>query len=444
MEILLPQKAAFIIDTLQQAGHEAYAVGGCIRDSILGRQPEDWDITTSAKPDEVKRLFPKTIDTGIQHGTVTVLVEREGFEVTTYRVDGKYEDFRHPKEVTFTPDLIEDLKRRDFTMNAMAYNRKDGLVDAFGGVSDLNAGIVRCVGCAKQRFQEDALRMMRAVRFAAQLGFSIDGETKAAGKELSGTLVHISAERIQAELTKLLVSAHPEQMRTLYELGITGVMLPEFDRMMRAAQDNPHHCYTVGGHTIAALMHTPNDKILRLAVLLHDVAKPACRSRGEDGRDHFHGHPQLGGKMAGQILRRLKYDNDTISKVCRLVQWHDDNPPLLEKSVRRAVVRAGQEAYPAIFAVKRADILAQSAYKRLEKLEYLKGYEALYQRILEKRQCLTLKELAVNGSDLIAMGLKPGPKMGQVLKELLEVVLEEPGQNQKDILLSKAAEILSF
>ena len=267
MEILLPQKAAFIIDTLQQAGHEAYAVGGCIRDSILGRQPEDWDITTSAKPDEVKRLFPKTIDTGIQHGTVTVLVEREGFEVTTYRVDGKYEDFRHPKEVTFTPDLIEDLKRRDFTMNAMAYNRKDGLVDAFGGVSDLNAGIVRCVGCAKQRFQEDALRMMRAVRFAAQLGFSIDGETKAAVKELSGTLVHISAERIQAELTKLLVSAHPEQMRTLYELGITGVMLPEFDRMMRAAQDNPHHCYTVGGHTIAALMHTPNDKILRLAVL---------------------------------------------------------------------------------------------------------------------------------------------------------------------------------
>lgn len=441
MKIALPEKAEYIIHTLMQAGYEAYAVGGCIRDSILGREPEDWDITTSARPKQVKALFPRTIDTGIAHGTVTVMLGRDGFEVTTYRVDGKYEDFRHPKEVTFTPDLIEDLKRRDFTINAMAYNPESGLVDAFDGIGDLERKLIRCVGDAKQRFREDALRIMRAVRFAAQLGFSVDGATKKAAEELSDTLRHISAERIQAELVKLLVSDHPEEMRTLYETGITRVVLPEFDAMMQTEQDNPHHKYTVGEHTIAALGNTPEEKVLRLAVLLHDVAKPACRTRGEDGRHHFYGHPQMGGRMAREILRRLKFDNDTIARVCRLVSGHDENPPLTEKSVRRAIVRIGLDAYPAIFAVKRADILAQSNYKRTEKLEYLKQYEGFYQRIIEQKQCLTLKELAVDGGDLIAAGMQPGPGLGKVLKGLLEIVLEDPGKNEKEYLLKKALTI---
>lgn len=444
MKIALPEKAEYIIHTLMQAGYEAYAVGGCIRDSILGREPEDWDITTSARPKQVKALFPRTIDTGIAHGTVTVMLGREGFEVTTYRVDGKYEDFRHPKEVAFTPDLIEDLKRRDFTINAMAYNPEGGLVDAFDGIGDLERKLIRCVGDAKQRFQEDALRIMRAVRFAAQLGFSVDGATKKAAEELSDTLRHISAERIQAELVKLLVSDHPEEMRTLYETGITRVVLPEFDAMMQTEQDNPHHKYTVGEHTIAALGNTPEEKVLRLAVLLHDVAKPACRTRGEDGRHHFYGHPQMGGRMAREILRRLKFDNDTIARVCRLVSGHDENPPLTEKSVRRAIVRIGLDAYPAIFAVKRADILAQSNYKRTEKLEYLKEYEGFYQRIIEQKQCLTLKELAVDGGDLIAAGMQPGPGLGKVLKGLLEIVLEDPGKNEKEYLLKKAADNLKI
>lgn len=444
MKIALPEKAEYIIHTLMQAGYEAYAVGGCIRDSILGREPEDWDITTSARPKQVKALFPRTIDTGIAHGTVTVMLGREGFEVTTYRVDGKYEDFRHPKEVTFTPDLIEDLKRRDFTINAMAYNPEGGLVDAFDGIGDLERKLIRCVGDAKQRFQEDALRIMRAVRFAAQLGFSVDGATKKAAEELSDMLRHISAERIQAELVKLLVSDHPEEMRTLYETGITRVVLPEFDAMMQTEQDNPHHKYTVGEHTIAALGNTPEEKVLRLAVLLHDVAKPACRTRGEDGRHHFYGHPQMGGRMAREILRRLKFDNDTIARVCRLVSGHDENPPLTEKSVRRAIVRIGLDAYPAIFAVKRADILAQSNYKRTEKLEYLKEYEGFYQRIIEQKQCLTLKELAVDGGDLIAAGMQPGPGLGKVLKGLLEIVLEDPGKNEKEYLLKKAADNLKI
>ena len=228
MELTLPDKVSYILDTLHSAGFEGYAVGGCIRDSLLGKEPKDWDITTSATPKEVKSLFPHTVDTGISHGTVTVLLEREGFEVTTYRIDGKYEDSRHPKEVTFTPNLLEDLKRRDFTINAMAYNQKDGLVDAFDGVGDLRRGLIRCVGDAKQRFKEDALRLMRAVRFAAQLGFSIERETYAAICEMAGDLRRISVERIAAELVGLLVSDYPEKIRALYESGITSVILPEF------------------------------------------------------------------------------------------------------------------------------------------------------------------------------------------------------------------------
>ncbi len=439
MKIELPQKVDWIIDTLMEAGFEAYAVGGCVRDTMLGKEPQDWDITTSAKPEEVKALFKKTIDTGIEHGTVTVMIGHEGFEVTTYRIDGKYEDSRHPKEVIFTPSLLEDLKRRDFTINAMAYNNREGLVDAFDGIGDLNQKMIRCVGAPLERFREDALRMMRAVRFAAQLGFSIEDATKAAILKLAPTLEKISAERIQAELVKLLMSDHPEEMRTLYETGITAVMLPEFDAMMQTGQNNPHHIYTVGEHTISALQNIEKDKVLRLTMLLHDVAKPICRTESEDKIHHFYGHPKKGSEMARVILRRLKFDNDTIDRVCRLVLWHDDNPPVSEKSIRRAMVRLGIEAYPAIFAVKRADILAQSDYNREKKLSYVEEYEACYRMILEKKQCLTLKDLAVTGKDLIEAGISPGPQLGKTLKELLEFVLEEPEANTKEILLARIA-----
>lgn len=436
--ILLPKKVEWILDTLEQAGYEAYAVGGCIRDSILGRTPKDWDITTSAMPKEVKALFPKTVDTGVRHGTVTVLAGREGFEVTTYRIDGKYEDSRHPKEVTFTPNLLEDLKRRDFTINAMAYHRTKGLVDAFDGVGDLERGVVRCVGDARQRFLEDALRMMRAVRFAAQLGFSIEEGTREAVCGLSANLKRISAERIQTELVKILVSDHPEEMRTLYETGITRAVLPEFDAMMETGQKNPHHRYSVGEHTIAALLHIENDRVLRLAMLFHDIAKPVCRTLGEDGLHHFYGHPQRGGKMTEQILRRLKFDNDTIGQVCRLVEAHDVNPEVTPGSVRKAMVKTGLEAYPKLFAVKRADILAQSDYCRREKLEYLKEYEACYRKIIEEKQSLTLKELAVTGTDLMELGIRQGPRLGKILKELFWLVVEEPEKNKKEVLLEMA------
>lgn len=437
MKIALPEKVSFIINTLMRAGYEAYAVGGCVRDVMLNRTPMDWDITTSAKPHEVKQLFGHTIDTGILHGTVTVMLEQEGFEVTTYRIDGEYEDARHPKEVSFTSDLLEDLKRRDFTINAMAYNDTQGLVDAFDGVGDLKRGIIRCVGRATERFSEDALRMLRAVRFSAQLGFVLEEETRAAIVELAPNIAKVSAERIQMELVKLLTSNHPEEIRTAYETGLTAVFLPEFDCMMETAQNNPHHCYTVGEHTLMALQGVEADKVLRFTMLLHDVAKPVCRTTDENGTDHFYGHPQKGSEMARMILRRLKFDNDTTDRVSALVRWHDDNPELSPRSVRRAISRIGLERYPALFAVKRADTLAQSMYRREEKLKYLHDYEMLYQEVMEKQQCLTIKQLAVTGSDLIEAGMQPGKEIGSVLKQLLELVLEDPELNTKEKLLKQ-------
>lgn len=435
VQIILPEKVKHIIDTLMKHGYEAYAVGGCVRDSILSRSPQDWDITTSAKPEQVKALFRHTIDTGIQHGTVTVMIDHEGFEVTTYRIDGEYEDARHPREVMFTSDLLEDLKRRDFTINAMAYNERDGIVDAFDGIGDLEHGIIRCVGRAEERFSEDALRMLRAIRFAAQLGFEIEEETKAAIWKLAGNIAKVSAERIQAELVKLLVSAHPEELKTAYDTGLTAIFLPEFDAMMETPQQNPHHCYSVGMHTIEALKGVPRDKVLCLTMLLHDVAKPLCRTTDENGMDHFYGHPGKGSEMARKILRRLKFDNDTTDRVCRLIQWHDDNPNLEPRGIRRAVSRIGGEQYPALFAVKRADILAQSDYRREEKLAYVDSYERMYREILEKQECLTIKELAVNGKDLMEAGMSPGKEIGEMLKKLLAIVLEEPEKNTKEVLL---------
>ena len=345
MKIQLPEKVNQIIHTLQQHGYEAYAVGGCVRDSILGRVPDDWDITTSATPLQTKALFPRTFDTGIEHGTITVLIDKEAFEVTTYRVDGKYEDSRHPSEVTFTRNLREDLLRRDFTINAMAYNDKEGLIDIFGGVDDLNGKMIRCVGTARARFGEDALRILRAVRFAAQLGFEIESETREGIRELAPTLSNISAERIQVELIKMLVSPNPSMMRDAYELGITDVILPEFDEMMRTEQETPHHKYSVGEHTLKALEAIRADKVLRLTMLFHDIAKPLMKTIDENGVAHFKMHDVKGAEVTKQILRRLKFDNDTMNKVVKLVLYHDYRMPAEAKNVRRAMNKISEDLF---------------------------------------------------------------------------------------------------
>ena len=443
VKIKMPGKVNKIIGVLQEAGFEAYAVGGCIRDSLLGRTPNDWDITTSAKPMEVKALFSHTIDTGIQHGTVTILLDREGFEVTTYRIDGEYEDGRHPKEVSFTGSLEEDLKRRDFTINALAYNETAGLIDIFEGQKDLKDGIIRCVGNAEERFTEDALRMLRAIRFSAQLGYRIEENTLAAIHKLAGNLEKISAERIQTELLKLMVSPHPDYLRTAYECGVTKVFFPEFDLAMETPQNHPHHCYNVGEHILHSLIEVPADKVLRLTMLLHDIAKPQCLSVDEKGITHFHGHEEMGAEMSRVILRRLRMDNDTTDKVCRLVRFHDYGNGVApdRRIVRRAVNKIGEDLFDDFILVKKADLLAQSMYLREEKLSNLAAWDACYREIREAEECVSLRTLAVNGRDLIAAGLQPGRELGNILKQLLDEVLETPEKNEKDYLVSRAKEL---
>lgn len=436
MQIILPEKVQYILHTLEEAGFEAYAVGGCVRDSLLGREPDDWDITTSARPQQVKAVFPRTIDTGIQHGTVTVMMGKEGFEVTTYRIDGEYEDSRHPKEVIFTANLVEDLKRRDFTINAFAYNDRSGIVDAFDGMTDLQNGIIRCVGEAKERFTEDALRMMRAVRFSAQLGYSIEEKTKEAIIELAPNLKNISAERIQVELVKLLQSPHPDYLRIAYDLGITKVILPEFDRAMETPQNNPHHVYNVGEHLLHTLSYVKPDRSLRIAALLHDIAKPDTEETDSDGISHFHGHADAGEEKAAAILRRLKFDNDTISKVKKYVKYHDYKIEPRPRAVRRALNKIGKEYFEQILELKQADMLAQSTYQREEKEENLRQVRALYEEILRKEECVALKELALTGKDLMELGVPQGKQLGMILQQLLEDVLENPEHNTREYLVT--------
>ena len=450
MTMQIPEKVEYIINILMKNGQEAYAVGGCVRDSILGRIPEDWDITTSAKPEQVKALFRRTIDTGIQHGTVTVMLDKEGFEVTTYRIDGEYEDSRHPKNIEFTSDLEEDLKRRDFTINAMAYNPKEGLVDIFGGMEDLNKNVIRCVGNAKDRFSEDALRILRAVRFAGQLGFAIEEKTKDAIVELAPTLKNISAERIRVELDKLLMAKYPELIKVASETGICRVVLPELDRMLGCEQNNPHHIFTVGDHCIQAVRwlnkeykNTPEyDKkthsILAWTMLLHDVGKPDCYTEDENGIGHFYGHGEKSAELTKEILKRLKFDNYTIETATRLVKWHDYRFGEKEASMRKAANKIGTDMMELLFVVQRFDILAQNPDTHEEKLKKLEEAKELYESICAKQHCLTLKELAVNGRDLMEAGFEKGKQLGEILEYLLGEVLEEPELNKKEKLLELA------
>lgn len=457
----IPENVEFIIKTLEEHGHEAYAVGGCVRDMVLGREPEDWDITTSARPHEVKSLFRRTIDTGIQHGTVTVMLEKEGYEVTTYRMDGEYEDHRHPKEVLFTPDLFEDLKRRDFTINAMAYNPRTGIVDAFEGMKDLERRCIRCVGDPQERFEEDALRMLRGIRFAGQLQFDVDDATLQAIRMKAPTLVNVSAERIRTELTKLLISQGSDRLLLAVETGLSQYFLPELDKMLATKQNNPHHCFDVGHHSLEVVKNInriwENDKcqktkkehvMLAYAALLHDIAKPDCKTTDETGIDHFRNHPELGEEKAKQILRRLKFDNDTISMVSCLVRYHDRRHENClvdgnysnkgKKGMRRLMNQAGKSAMPLLFMLQEADLLSQSEYKQDEKLLKLSAAKRCYEEIVADGDAVTLKELAIDGGDLIRLGMTPGPQLGNILKRLLDVVLEHPKKNKEDILLELA------
>ncbi len=437
MKIDMPQDVRYIIEQLNKAGHQAYAVGGCVRDSVLGRQPNDWDITTSADPHAVKEVFRRTIDTGIQHGTVTVMLKNNGYEVTTYRIDGEYSDHRRPDGVTFTSELSEDLMRRDFTINAMAYNEQDGLVDLYGGLEDLEKGIIRCVGNPDERFDEDALRIMRAVRFAAQLGFDIDSDTRNAAAKHAPELKNVSAERIETELTKMLVSDHPEKIMDMYELGITAVVLPQFDEMINTPQNNPYHKYDVGRHTVEVMKGVPATKVLRYAALLHDCGKPETRTTDENGIDHFKGHADVSEKIAVRVLKGLKMDNDTIRDVRTIVLWHDFGLKgnVSVKSVRKMLSQMGEEYFDDFVRIKTADIKGQSETFADESFQVLEQIIKYHDEIMEAGNALSIKSLAINGQDLKQQGVAPGPEMGQILRYLLDRVLDDPYLNTSESLL---------
>lgn len=459
MKIELPDDVRNIIEILEQNKHEAYAVGGCIRDYVLLRDPLDWDITTSAEPHEIKSLFKRTIDTGIEHGTVTVMYDKTGYEVTTYRIDGEYEDGRHPKQVEFTKSLAKDLKRRDFTINAMAYNEKEGLVDMYGGMQDIKNGIIRCVGSAKKRFDEDALRMLRAVRFSAQLDFEIDNETKQAIIDDAGRLINISAERIRMEFNKLLLSGHPEKLLTAYSTGITKVVLPEFDDMMNTGQENPYHIYNVGMHTVHALIYLSQNssgyhklpakykQILLWAALFHDVSKPETKFMDENGIAHFYGHPMKGAEKAKEILKRLKFDSETMDTAERLIYYHDHyydkmRYGLTPAGMRRSASIIGGDIMELLFILQEADIMSHNRDTANERAAMLNKAKKIYQEVLSNNECFSLKTLAVKGNDLIKAGYKPGPGLGELLNKLLEHVILYPSDNEKDRLLNIADSII--
>jgi len=402
VRIELPKDVRHIINVLMENGYEAYAVGGCVRDSILGRTPGDWDITTSALPMQVKALFRRTVDTGIQHGTVTVMLGKNGYEVTTYRIDGKYEDSRHPKSVEFTSNLVEDLKRRDFTINAMAYNDEHGIVDAFDGMGDLKRRIIRCVGKAHDRFDEDALRILRAVRFSAQLGFDIEDDTAKAARELAPTLVKISRERIHTELNKLLLSDNPDYFSVVYDLGVMKIIIPELENIDAHKLDKIKHFIK---KTSAVLPE-------RYAALL------SC----------------VDADTAGRILKGLKLDNATISMAAKLVKYYNMNPVVSEAAVRHYINEVGEND-----ALRIVDFNISICGSEL-----IKGYTDMKKicvMVKERGDCTELRNLKISGRDLMEAGFPAGKQLGEILQKLLCEVLDNPKFNEYNYLLKRAVEL---
>ena len=435
-KIKIPSYVNKVIALLELSGFEAYIVGGCVRDQLLGSEPHDFDVCTDAEPEQMKKALSglHLIDTGIKHGTVTAMVEHKPVEMTTFRSDGEYEDHRHPKQVTFSKTLEEDLSRRDFTVNAMAYSDRTGLVDMFGGRDDLDKRIIRCVGEPDKRFDEDALRILRAMRFSSMLGFEIEDETAASVMRNRFLLKSISAERIAQELFKLLCGDRATDV--LLEFSeVMCVVIPELASCVGYLQHNPHHCYTVYEHICRSVGNIRKEPALRMTMLLHDIAKPLCRTTDENGVDHFKGHPVKGGETADEVLRRLKTDNASRERICELVRNHDNRIACTKKSVMKFISKHGTGFFEDYLDVRYADTLAQSNYMIEEKLEELDRFRALYEEILEERPVLSLRQLAINGHDLIDAGFD-GRQIGKALQLALDAVIDGECANEKKELMS--------
>lgn len=437
-KLAFPDNVGYVINKLNEAGFEAYMVGGCVRDSLLGRKPYDWDITTNALPGQIKSIFQKTYDTGIRHGTVTVSTGDRLVEVTTYRIDGEYSDNRRPDNVNFSSSLREDLARRDFTINALAYSPDKGLVDYFNGLDHLKNGEIRAVGHANLRFREDALRMLRAVRFSAQLGFKIEQATLAAITYNCRLIANISSERVRDELDKLLVSNNPKNFSILYNTGLLKYIMPEFIPCYVTGQANPYHVYNVAEHIMHTVEYVENSSLLRWTMLLHDIGKPSKKTTDEKGVDHFYGHQEKSSEIAEATLSRLRFDKASIKKIIVLIKNHDIDIFDTPKSVRKIISKVGDELFLELLKVKRADAMAQNRIYLDKRLIKMDNITQIYRNIKKENQCIRKTDMAVNGDDLISLGMKPGADMGKILDYLFRCVLDNPKLNKREKLMALA------
>lgn len=443
MEIIIPNYIKNIISALEKEGFEAFCVGGCVRDSIMKKTPNDWDLTTSATPEEMLKVFfgYNVIETGLKHGTITVIAEKNPVEITTYRIDGSYQDSRHPDRVEFTANLTEDLKRRDFTINAIAYNPKTGLVDPFSGQKDIENKVIRCVGDPLARFTEDALRIMRALRFSAVLGFSIDSSTKAAAIELRSNLRAVSAERISIELNKLICGINAENILREYH-EIVFAILPELQPMYNCKQETKYHIYDVWEHTLHAVGAGKPELNIRLALLFHDSGKPKAKLFDEKGVAHFYKHACYSEEICKSALRRLRYPNKTIDTVSSLVFHHDNRLPLKDSRIKKLLNKLGEERFFEMIEVMYGDSAAHSPDIHEGNLPLIQEFSSRAKYIIDNNICYSLKTLAVDGEDLKALGYSSGSDIGETLNQLLEMVISGGIQNNREKLLKTGAKIL--
>lgn len=438
MNIIIPKDVEKIIEHLNSAGYEAYVVGGCVRDSIMEKAPHDWDVCTSATPEVVKSLFSHTTDYGMKHGTITVFADKEGYEITTFRAETDYSDHRHPDTVEFVTDLNSDLSRRDFTINALAYNNESQLIDVFNGLDDIRNQIIRCVGNADERFKEDALRILRALRFAATLGFDIEDKTSEAIHYNVHLLKYIAEERKRDELMKLLGGNYTTKILLEYS-DVIAEVIPEIQLCVGFNQNNRYHCYDVYEHMVHAVENgiTPIEKF---ALLIHDIGKPHCYTEDKKG-GHFYGHPAISEEIAKNVVSHLKFDNDSKKTILELVKYHDIEIPITKKSVLKLLNRLGEERALQLMDVKLADILAHAPGTQDALIEKWKIFNRLLGEVLVEEDCFSRKNLAVNGNDIKALGVAEGPEIGQIIQTLMDEITSEQIANEKEVLLNRANEL---
>ncbi len=441
MKFKLPDDVTYIIEKLHQAGFDAFVTGGAVRDMMMHKEPHDYDIATSALPEDTRRLFSRTIDTGIKHGTVTVIINGVGYEITTFRTDGIYLDGRHPEHVRFVNSVYTDCARRDFTINSMMYGSDGEIIDFFGGRADIKEKLIRCVGESEKRFKEDALRMLRAVRFSAALSFDISPETEKAIKKCSMLIKRVSTERIFEELNKILLSDNPDYIRTLHNLGLLQYIIPQLDVCFYEEQRNKYHIYNVGEHIMQTVKNTPCNLILRWAALLHDVGKPCCSSVDSLGIIHFYGHHRESCRIATDVLYRLHMDKDSIRSISILIENHDVRVEPSLPAVKRMMARTGEKLFEQLMLLQKADNMAKNPEYYPEKEQRINAALDIYKRIVAEGQPYLIAHLTVNGRDLQKIGYKTGRIIGDTLKRLTDEVIIDPQLNNREYLLDRAKQL---